>query len=82
MPNVLDKIVENKRKELIIQKEQLPLKQFVDKLDVNNNSFYAALAANGTSYIFECKKASPSKGLIRENFDLNEITTANQGIKV
>lgn len=76
MPNVLDKIVENKRKELIIQKEQLPLKQFVDKLDVNNNSFYAALAANGTSYIFECKKASPSKGLIRENFDLNEITTA------
>lgn len=78
MANVLEQIVADKRDELKIKKEQLPLAQFKDKLKPSNNSFYDALAAKGTSYIFECKKASPSKGLIRENFDLDEITDAYQ----
>lgn len=78
MANVLEQIVANKREELKIKKEQLPLSEFKDSLRNSNNSFFNALAAEGTSYIFECKKASPSKGLIRENFDLDEITQAYQ----
>lgn len=78
MANVLEQIVADKREELTLKKEQLPLVHFKDKLTLSDNSFFDALAAKGTSYIFECKKASPSKGLIRENFDLDEITEAYQ----
>lgn len=76
MANVLEQIVADKREELKIKKAVLPLSQFKDSLSKSTNSFFDALAAPGTSYIFECKKASPSKGLIRENFDLDEITHA------
>ena len=41
----------------------------------NKRDFEAALAATGTQFILECKKASPSKGLIREPFNLDEITS-------
>lgn len=78
MANVLEKIVADKRDELKIKKELMPLAQFKDAIEPSSNSFFDALAAPGTSYIFECKKASPSKGLIRENFDLDEICTAYQ----
>jgi indole-3-glycerol phosphate synthase/phosphoribosylanthranilate isomerase len=76
--NVLEQIVADKRDELKIKKELLPLANFKAKLTLSKNSFFDALAAKGTSYIFECKKASPSKGLIRANFDLDEITDAYQ----
>jgi indole-3-glycerol phosphate synthase/phosphoribosylanthranilate isomerase len=76
MANVLEKIVAHKREEIAKKKIDMPLDTFKGNLVDNTNSFYDALAADGTSYIFECKKASPSKGLIRENFDLDEITQA------
>ncbi|MDT0594598.1 bifunctional indole-3-glycerol-phosphate synthase TrpC/phosphoribosylanthranilate isomerase TrpF [Glaciecola petra] len=76
MANVLEKIVADKRIELEQLKQDKPLSTFIDSLLPSTNSFYDALAAPGTSYVFECKKASPSKGLIREHFDLDEITSA------
>ena len=76
MANVLEKIVADKRIEITQKKIDFPLSAFKNSLTKNTNSFYDALAAKGTSYIFECKKASPSKGLIRENFDLDEIAQA------
>jgi indole-3-glycerol phosphate synthase/phosphoribosylanthranilate isomerase len=76
MANVLEQIVASKRDELKIKKESMPLAQFKDAIVPSTNSFFDALAAKGTSYIFECKKASPSKGLIREHFDLDEISEA------
>jgi indole-3-glycerol phosphate synthase/phosphoribosylanthranilate isomerase len=76
--NVLKQIVADKREELKIKKELQPLSQFKHLLSPSKNSFFDALSAPGTSYIFECKKASPSKGLIRENFDLDEICDAYQ----
>ncbi|MCQ8877000.1 bifunctional indole-3-glycerol-phosphate synthase TrpC/phosphoribosylanthranilate isomerase TrpF [Pseudoalteromonas shioyasakiensis] len=74
MANVLDKIVADKQQELIERKAKRPLESFKAQAVPTNRDFYKALAAPGTQFILECKKASPSKGLIREPFDLAEIT--------
>ncbi|BDF94490.1 MULTISPECIES: bifunctional indole-3-glycerol-phosphate synthase TrpC/phosphoribosylanthranilate isomerase TrpF [unclassified Pseudoalteromonas] len=74
MANVLDKIVADKKVELVERKAKRPLESFKHQAVPTNRDFYQALAAPGTQFILECKKASPSKGLIREPFDLAEIT--------
>ncbi|GGW75385.1 bifunctional indole-3-glycerol-phosphate synthase TrpC/phosphoribosylanthranilate isomerase TrpF [Alteromonas halophila] len=76
MANVLEKIVANKREELISRKESLPLSEFKEALRPSDKSLFAALSTPNAGYILECKKASPSKGLIREPFDLDEIIAA------
>ncbi|WP_439332665.1 bifunctional indole-3-glycerol-phosphate synthase TrpC/phosphoribosylanthranilate isomerase TrpF [Shewanella canadensis] len=40
---------------------------------ISDRSLYEALKAPNAGFIFECKKASPSKGLIREHFDVEAI---------
>ncbi|MCF2920259.1 bifunctional indole-3-glycerol-phosphate synthase TrpC/phosphoribosylanthranilate isomerase TrpF [Pseudoalteromonas sp. APAL1] len=75
MANVLDKIVADKRIELEQRKAQRPLESFIGDVVPTKRDFEAALAATGTQFILECKKASPSKGLIREPFNLDEITS-------
>lgn len=76
MANVLEKIVQDKVEEIKQRKIDFPLASFVDDLTPSDRSFYQALRAPNAGFIFECKKASPSKGLIRENFDLDEISQA------
>lgn len=76
MPNVLEKIVLDKQHEIAKRKVALPLESFIRGLTPSDRSFYGALAQPNAGFIFECKKASPSKGLIRENFDLDEIIQA------
>ncbi|MDP4982073.1 bifunctional indole-3-glycerol-phosphate synthase TrpC/phosphoribosylanthranilate isomerase TrpF [Pseudoalteromonas tunicata] len=76
MANVLEKIVADKHLEIAERKIKQPLSSFIDEVKPSQRNFYQALVAPGTHYILECKKASPSKGLIREVFDLNEITGA------
>ncbi|WP_299078527.1 bifunctional indole-3-glycerol-phosphate synthase TrpC/phosphoribosylanthranilate isomerase TrpF [uncultured Paraglaciecola sp.] len=76
MANVLEKIVDNKKLEIAQRKIDLPLTSFIDGLTPSDRSFYDALAQPNAGFILECKKASPSKGLIRENFDLDEIIQA------
>ncbi|MBE0368322.1 bifunctional indole-3-glycerol-phosphate synthase TrpC/phosphoribosylanthranilate isomerase TrpF [Pseudoalteromonas aurantia] len=75
MANVLEKIVADKRNELITRKAECALADFIEKVQPTKRDFCAALAKKGTQFILECKKASPSKGLIRETFDLDEITS-------
>ncbi|WP_404340369.1 bifunctional indole-3-glycerol-phosphate synthase TrpC/phosphoribosylanthranilate isomerase TrpF [Pseudoalteromonas mariniglutinosa] len=74
MANVLDKIIADKKLELIERKAKRPLESFKQQAVPTTRNFKHALSAPGTQFILECKKASPSKGLIREPFDLAEIT--------
>jgi indole-3-glycerol phosphate synthase/phosphoribosylanthranilate isomerase len=76
MANVLEKIVLDKKQEITKRKIDLPLASFIDGLTASDRSFYDALAQPNAGFVLECKKASPSKGLIRENFDLDEIIKA------
>lgn len=76
MSNVLEKIVADKRVELQIRMQQLPIEQVKANLTPSTKSLFDALSQPDAGFILECKKASPSKGLIREVFDLDEILHA------
>ncbi len=71
MTSILEKIVKHKKLELEQARNRISLEQVrrtasdaPPPLD-----FLAALKRPGVSLIAEVKKASPSKGLIREDFD-------------
>lgn len=72
---VLGKIVAEKLRWIEQRKQQQPLAGFVDALQPSDRSFYSALTQPQSVFILECKKASPSKGLIREDFDPAAIAT-------
>lgn len=73
MPNVLANIVAHKRNEVAQLKQQQPLAAFVSAVKPTGRNFLAALKQPGPRFILECKKASPSKGLIRSDFNLTEL---------
>ncbi|MBP2197906.1 bifunctional indole-3-glycerol-phosphate synthase TrpC/phosphoribosylanthranilate isomerase TrpF [Pantoea cypripedii] len=66
---VLEKIVLDKAEWVEARKAQQPLTTFQNSLQPAERHFYDALRGTRTAFILECKKASPSKGLIREDFD-------------
>ena len=71
MASILDKIVQHKWNEIEKAKQLLPLAE-IQQAAVDSPpplDFLAALRMPGVSLIAEVKKASPSKGLIREDFD-------------
>ncbi|UNM96887.1 bifunctional indole-3-glycerol-phosphate synthase TrpC/phosphoribosylanthranilate isomerase TrpF [Ignatzschineria rhizosphaerae] len=77
---VLDKIVKLRREDIAKMAQEKPLDTFKTSLVVSDRDFYEAIDArkanNLPTYILECKRSSPSKGLIREDFDLEKIVTA------
>jgi indole-3-glycerol phosphate synthase/phosphoribosylanthranilate isomerase len=73
MANVLDTIIAHKRLEVAQLQQQQPLAGFIDAVKPTHRSFLQALLQPGARFILECKKASPSKGLIRTDFNLDEI---------
>lgn len=72
MANILDTIAEYAKERVAAAKMQLPLEELKQQaLSMNCNTgfpFEKALLKDDISFICECKKASPSKGLIAENF--------------
>jgi indole-3-glycerol phosphate synthase len=71
--SILSEILATKRTDVSHQREKVPLHLLQEKLiDVQpTRDFKAALTANndGAALIAEIKKASPSKGVIRQDFD-------------
>jgi indole-3-glycerol phosphate synthase/phosphoribosylanthranilate isomerase len=66
--DILKKIVAHKRIENAQAKEVLSLKDLIEKCDKSNNIFYQALEEDKTHFILECKKGSPSKGIINHDY--------------
>lgn len=67
---ILQDIVLQKKLEIEVAKRQTPLSSFdqIDKQPCRN--FTEALAISACGFITEIKKASPSKGLIRDDFNV------------
>lgn len=80
MATILDKIIADKRIEVAHRKEQQPIELLKDKVqDLRKcRNFYSAVTKpnpRGVNVIAEVKKASPSAGLIRPDFDPVDIAT-------
>lgn len=75
MAEVLAKIVRDKYSWVEERKQAEPLESFKGNLTPSDRDFYQALSGEKTAFITECKKASPSKGLIRDDFDLDYIAS-------
>ena len=75
--NILEQIVIDKRVTVEQLKAQLPLEQFIDGLTPSTKDMLGALTRTAdkpyAGFLLECKKASPSKGLIRPDFDVKAI---------
>lgn len=85
IPDVLKKIVDYKQGELASMKGAVPLNEIMDRLsDLEDHprGFEAAilnsLNSGWTAIIAEVKKGSPSKGVIRADFDPLEIARTYQ----
>ncbi|WP_368160606.1 bifunctional indole-3-glycerol-phosphate synthase TrpC/phosphoribosylanthranilate isomerase TrpF [Aeromonas sp. R5-3] len=70
---ILGKIVAAKQEWVAARKLAQPLASFQSALTPSDRDFVGALKAGSTRFILECKKASPSKGLIRNDFSPEAI---------
>lgn len=74
---ILDEIAEKTRERICLEKRQISpaaMRAMAEGLPADRNfAFLKALKAPGLSFICEIKKASPSKGLIAEEFPYLEI---------
>jgi indole-3-glycerol phosphate synthase len=83
MPDILQRIVASKRQEVAARKSSVPLSQVKARAKAQSppRGFAARLgarAAKGYGLIAELKKASPSGGLIRPDFDPKALARAYQ----
>lgn len=72
-PTILDEIVVCKRSRLDNQKESMSLSSLKNNVKKSDRDFAGALRHPSPAFILECKKASPSQGVIRPDFDLVSI---------
>ena len=73
---ILDKLADHARERVKIAKQKISadeIKAMALSMPTGNFEFEKALKKNGMSFICECKKASPSKGVIAEDFPYLQI---------
>ncbi len=74
--NILEQLAEHAKERVCAAKEKYPLEEIKKKaydMPKGDYEFEKALKKEGMSFICECKKASPSKGLIAEDFPYVKI---------
>lgn len=69
MPTVLEKIVKQRRQRL----SEEPFEITIENLEPSRRSLKESLRSSETGFIFECKKNSPSRGLLSDNYDAKKI---------
>ncbi len=75
---ILNTIVRDKALWIEARKARQPLATFRHLVTAARRDFCKALRGDRTAFILECKKASPSKGLIRDDFDPATIAAIYQ----
>ncbi|WP_437726023.1 bifunctional indole-3-glycerol-phosphate synthase TrpC/phosphoribosylanthranilate isomerase TrpF [Sorangium sp. So ce861] len=78
--NVLARIVERKRADVAERERRTPLAGLRANAPPTSRSLRRALSAPGARFILECKKASPSEGVIRPDFDPHAVAAAYYGV--
>jgi len=82
MSDILERIIEVKRQEIQLAQQNVPMSALLDEVDARDDlrDFVGALRkkikAGRAAVIAEVKKASPSKGVIREHFVPAEIAAS------
>lgn len=73
--NILDKIIIDKRQEVLLKKSIIPVSQLENSALFNNRTISLSknLRASATGIIAEHKRRSPSKGDINYNFTVEEV---------
>jgi indole-3-glycerol phosphate synthase len=84
MSDILDKIIATKKEEVVAAKRAVSMKQLQERIAQQTptrgfaNSVMSVVAKGQSAVIAEIKKASPSKGVIREYFVPAEIAKSYQ----
>lgn len=78
MNSILNKIAVQKAEEVANAKRKTSLEALQDSAPLPVRDFVQSLRSQRPAVIAEIKKASPSKGIIRENFDVAEIASIYQ----
>ena len=73
MNSILTRIARHKKQEIAQAKKNKPLDFLIDTPTGAIRNFIDALHANNPAIIAEIKKASPSKGVVRADFDVSTI---------
>ncbi len=69
MATILDELVLGARSEAARRRKQISPRELEGRFESERRSLADALRVDGLSVIAEAKKASPSQGVIREDFD-------------
>ena len=74
--NILEQLAAHAKERVALAEQACPLeiiRQKASRMEKGDGSFEKALKRPGLSFICECKKASPSRGVIAENFPYLQI---------
>lgn len=66
---VLERIVSAKRQAVSARKKEAPLESFSATLEPARRSLRKAIQSSSCGFVLECKRAAPSAGLLRRDYD-------------